>query len=886
VIDHAASILTRSIAPGIRIDEVTEGLLGERFDVRADSDGRTLVRRRAEGEREAPRTLLGKPTPCVGRDKELALLELTLKECVEESFARTVLVTGPAGQGKSRLRYEFVARARERGDVSVWMARADPVGAGSAFMLVRQLVRHAVGLHEGSPVQEQHAALRAHVVARCKDPDSGRIADFLGELVGAPSSGPPSLQLRAARNDPTIMAEWLRRSFGEWLAWECGRPVLVVLEDIHWGDWPSLTYLGDALRTLTAKPLMLLALGRSEVRDAFPNLWTGVEKLEISLGRLAPRAAERLLRATLGAAVSAQVAANVVERADGNAFYLEELIRCVAEGTSNALPDTVLALVETRLERLEPEARRIVRAASVFGEVFWRNGVAMLLGTGTTEELDDWLRALVEREVFVASYDSRFRNEHEYSFRHGLLRQAAYAMLTEVDRARGHSLAGDWLDRAGEKDALTVADHFERAGQKGRALPWLLKATQAALDGGSMDAVIDLGNRGLACDPGDAERGTLKLFLGVAHAWRGAWREALETHQEAMTVQTAGSTPWFLAASGVFVAGVFLADPTVSAPVLHAILEVAVQPEPSGPYGLAIQLSCLGLTLMGQLEPAKALLERAEAMIGNSAEIDPAFVVRVQAVRANWELAAGQLSRWLESLSNGQELADRTGDAWGRAALGSYAVLAQAELGRWDGVEAAARKALAYSGVSFWNDWSRFFAATASVVTGKVTPDAIATFRALLNRVDPVLVTYARSNLAYLLVIAGDLDGAKREATGVLAETMFPSATATAHAALASVALQRGQYEDALSSADRGIQAAVSGPIVPSTLSILHLLRAEVLHASGQTDQARLAIQEARDRVHRIAATLDDPALRESYLANVDANARTLARASEWGCAA
>ncbi len=377
-IDQAASLFAQSMAAGIRIDEVTEGLLGERFNVRSDDKGRALVGRR--GDDEAPRTLLGKRTPCVGRDKELGLLELTLRECIEESVARAVLVTGPAGQGKSRLRYEFLARARARGGATILMARADPVGAGSAFMMVRQLVRHAVGLREGEPVVDQYAKLGAYVTERCKDGDSARIAEFLGELVGAPSSGQRSPQLRAARNDPSIMAEWLRRSFGEWLAFECAaRPLILVLEDVHWGDLPSFTYLGDGLRALATKPLMLVALGRPEVHEAFPGLWAGLEKMELPLGRLTPRAAQRLVRAVLGEKLAADAAARIVERADGNAFYLEELIRRVAEGDGERLPDTVLALVQSRLERLEPEARRIVRAASVFGEVFWREGLAGLL---------------------------------------------------------------------------------------------------------------------------------------------------------------------------------------------------------------------------------------------------------------------------------------------------------------------------------------------------------------------------------------------------------------------------------------------------------------------------------------------------------------------------
>ncbi|HTB79218.1 MAG TPA: protein kinase, partial [Polyangiaceae bacterium] len=475
VIDQAASLLVHSEVPGIQIDETTSGLLEDRFDVRLEGPARSLVGKRVEVD--SSRTLLGKATPFVGRDKELALLEATLRECVDEAVSRGVLVTGPAGQGKSRLRREFVRKALARGDVRVLTARADPVGAGSSFMMVRQLVREAVGLREGDPAPEQHDKLRKHLASVCKEPSSERIADFLGELLAVPSSDTPSPQLRAARNDPMIMAGWVARSFGEWLAAECrAQPLLVVLEDLHWGDAASVTFLGAGLRSLASRPFMILALGRPGVRDAFPNLWAGTEKSEVLLGRLLPRAAERLARAALGPETSAEVVGRIVERADGNAFYLEELIRRVAEGGADTLPETVLALVQARLGQLETGARRVVRAASVFGETFWRGAVAALLGGARDEgDLDGWLRELAEREIVSASHDGRYPGESEFAFRHSLLREAAYVMLTDDDRATGHRLAGGWLERAGEKDALTMADHFERGGEPARAVPWLIR---------------------------------------------------------------------------------------------------------------------------------------------------------------------------------------------------------------------------------------------------------------------------------------------------------------------------------------------------------------------------------------------------------------------------
>ena len=885
VIDQAAALLAHSPSPGIRLDEVTVGLLGERFDVRPDGAGHVLTARR--GDVETSRTLLGKATPFLGRDKELALLDGTLRECIEESVARAVLVTGPAGQGKSRLRHELVGKARARGDVRVLMARADPVGAGSAFMMVRQLVRHAVGVREGDPVAEQHARLRAHVAERIRAEPSARIADFLGELIGAPNAERPSPELRSARNDPSIMAEWLRRSFGEWLAAECAAgPLLLVLEDLHWGDLPTIMYLAEALRALAAMPLMVLALARPEVHDAFPNLWKGNVVPELPLGGLTRRAAERLVRAALGDRVTPDAVARIVERADGNAFYLEELIRRVSEGGGDALPETVLALVQSRLERLEPEARRLVRAASVFGEAFWPGAVAALLGGGPeARDVDAWLKTLVEREVLVAAArESRFPGQREYTFGHGLLRDAAYAMLTQSDRTTGHRLAGEWLHSAGEKDALIMADHFEQGGERSRAVGWLLQAAEAAADGGNVEAAIRLGDRGLACGPRDPDWGLLRLAQVNALAMRTDWVGVANAGREAMGLLAVGSVRWFSAAAWVFTAGLFLGDPNAAAPVLRAIMNVTVQPEPSGPYASAVFHVLVGLAIMGKFDIARGFLERAETMGESVADPEPVFVLRMQTARAYLDLAGGQLAPGLAGLARARALADRAGDGWSRIAVSTFSAFAFAQVGDCVRAEAAAREVTRFSEATFWIDWSSFFVGHAKAVAsgGGRGLEAIALLRAVLDQPDQYLVASARASLALALIATGDVDGADREATSLLGTAVIPNVRATAFAAATGVALHRSQWTEALAFAEQGLAAARAGVRWVTTESILHVSHAEALHALGRPQDALATIREARSRIVTLAATLDDPATRASFVTNVDANARTLDVATRW----
>ena len=139
----------------------------------------------------------------------------------------------------------------------------------------------------------------------------------------------------------------------------------------------------------------------------------------------------------------------------------------MAEGKGETLPETVLAMVEARLEALAPEARRVLRAASVFGQVFWRGGVAALLGGRRARPTcSRSSTSSSTREVLARRGESRFPGETEYVFRHRLVREAAYAMLTDARRALGHGLAARGSSAAGERDAPVLAEHFTSAAAR------------------------------------------------------------------------------------------------------------------------------------------------------------------------------------------------------------------------------------------------------------------------------------------------------------------------------------------------------------------------------------------------------------------------------------
>jgi len=489
VLDRAARLLSHAAnAPGdpppISLDDVSAGLLDARFDVIEREVGMML-----RGERallEGARTLLGRPTAYIGRTWELNALTGILDECIAEPRAGAVMVIAEPGMGKSRLGAEFVRRVKERhGEVSIWIGRGDALRTGSTFDLLAQALRGVFGIRGNEPLPERRDKIRSRVAEHVPTGEQDRVTEFLGELVGAPfpGEGEGGAALRAARQDARLMSEQMHRAWLDFLQAETrAHPVLLLLEDLHWSDFGTLRFIETALREQRHQPWMVLALGRPDVFEVFPRLWAGRQDVqEIRLKRLGRQASERLVRHALGDGVGPETIARLVHQADGNAFYLEELIRAVAEGKDADLPETVLAMAETGLARLPLESRRVLRAASVFGEVCWDGGVVVLLG-GAMEAVtaSTPLGKLVEQELLVVRPESRFPGERELMFRHVLTREAAYVTLLEADRKLGHRLAGEWLEQHGEPDPMVLARHFARAGEPARATQYHADAASQA----------------------------------------------------------------------------------------------------------------------------------------------------------------------------------------------------------------------------------------------------------------------------------------------------------------------------------------------------------------------------------------------------------------------
>jgi len=458
--------------------------------------------------------------PFVGRDREISILDSLYEECCQDSTAQAVVVTARPGVGKSRLAAEWLSRrASDSTNTALPKPRqvlhlhGDPMRAGSPLAMLSVGIRRFAEILDGEPLEVRRQKLQDAVFRRVMESDRQRVAEFLGELVRTPFPDEHRPTLQQARNHAPLLAKEMGNAFEDFVgACAAAGPFVVIAEDFHWADASSMRYLDGALRRCAKAPLFVIALGRPETREMFPRLWDERNLTEIRLQELRPRSAETLVRAALPNETNSSVA-KIVEQSGGNAFYVEELCRAVLEGRKETLSENVLALVHARLVALPPQARAVLRAGSIFGEVFWQAGVEALLDLGAWAQ---WLDLLVEQDIVRKRSRSRFAGQTEYVFRHAFLREGAYALLTEEDRRTGHRLAATWLETMGETDALILVGHHELGGAVGRAMQWCLAAAEQAFERDDLDTAESTVARGLTLAQASRNERSIEALKRIA----------------------------------------------------------------------------------------------------------------------------------------------------------------------------------------------------------------------------------------------------------------------------------------------------------------------------------------------------------------------------------
>src|SRR5438132_1144206 len=387
----------------------------------------------------------------VGRDGELGRLHLAYRAAVEESRPRLVTIVGDAGVGKTRLVRELWERLSDKSPERLRRTgRCLPYGQGITYWPLAEVLREHLGLLESDPAEV--------VLERLGDRRLLGLALGLDVAEGA---------------HPLLVRDRFQDSWAEFFADATAeRSLVLLIEDLHWAD-DQLLELLERLAADVQGPLLLLATARPELLDRRPGWARSGEVVEVDA--LTAEDSLRLLDELLAGELPVRLHDLVLERAEGNPFFVEEVLETLIDrgllqrengGWSLAelppdfeVPDSVQAVLAARIDLLEPTEKEALQAAAVIGRVFWSGPVYELV------QGEPDLRVLEERDFVRRRSGSSMAGEREYAIKHGLTREVAYAGLPKARRARLHAAFAGWLERLSERDDLAslLAHHYAEA---------------------------------------------------------------------------------------------------------------------------------------------------------------------------------------------------------------------------------------------------------------------------------------------------------------------------------------------------------------------------------------------------------------------------------------
>jgi class 3 adenylate cyclase len=492
-----------------------------------------------------PRGLGGLPPVFVGRDDELADLRHAYHEVVASGMPHLVSVVGDAGVGKSRLVGEFWQWLGGQPDEPLPRSgRCLPYGHGITYWPLGEVLKEHFGILDTDPPE---------VVAERM---AGR--EGLSFTLGLPPPGDMH---------PLTVRDRLRTSWVDFLRELTGeQPVVMLVEDLHWaGD--DLCDLLHMLTDQVAGPLLLVVTARPELLDQRPG-WirpAGVSLLRLSA--LTAAAAEQLTLSLLGDGCPGPIRELIADRAEGNPFFLEELIATLADRGALAerdgdwpvgelppdllMPYSIQALLAGRIDLLPVAGKASLQTAAVIGRVFWSGPVCELV-----EGADPEFGLLRERDFVLPHPASSIKGQREWLIRHALTREVAYQSLLKARRARLHAGFAQWLERNGTgaaEHAPLLAHHYAAAvvpedvdlawsGReeqaevlRAKAVLWSRRAAELAIGRYEIDQGLALLRRALSLERDPAGQAVIWQRIGQACALKYdgegffyAMRKALE----------------------------------------------------------------------------------------------------------------------------------------------------------------------------------------------------------------------------------------------------------------------------------------------------------------------------------------------------------------------
>jgi len=468
---------------------------------------RALAASAAPGERAAGRV------PMLGRESELAVLERTWERVVAERRPQLVTLFGPAGIGKTRLASEF-GQLAQAGGARVIKGRSLPYGEVIPYGAFATQVKQVARIFDTDEAETAGKKLD-QAVSELLGGDAGDASSHIAMLIGVGREG-------GVGDRQTLF--FSARRLIEALAQE--RPTVLIFEDIHWADAGMLDLLEVLASRVRDVPLFLLALARPDLlerRQSWGGGLPGFTALPVeplSEEHAKELAAQVLLQMQKPGRQSGEI--GLV--GEGNPLFIEELAASVAEhakATAGELPTTIRAIVSARLDALPPGERTVLLDAAVVGKVFW-TGALERMSSGQLD-LAELLDSLEGRDLIRREPVSRLRGDQQFSFKHDLIRDAAYATLPRPQRRKRHAEVAAFLEETTSETpaaASALAQHWREAGEDRRAADYLVIAGDQAGRGWAKEEAVGLYQQALDLigdeDPELRRKVTLRQAVAAA----------------------------------------------------------------------------------------------------------------------------------------------------------------------------------------------------------------------------------------------------------------------------------------------------------------------------------------------------------------------------------
>ena len=404
------------------------------FDGAAEGTTGWQVLEIVAGAPAIPRAL---DAPMFGRQGELTRLRSAFRRVVSSGTVGRLTVLGDAGIGKSRLAREFVSSIGP--DANTIIQRCPAPGEGVAFLPVRDAVVEAAGFLGWRGLHRLLA----------DDHDGQRVAPEIATAIG----------LRAEPESVALLFPAARRLFR---ALASHRPLIVVLEDLHWAEPTFLDLVDDLVRDTTER-ILLVCLARPDLVERRPD-WDSTNLVELE--PLSTPDVESLVLHRAGS-IGPDVVRRIVEISEGNPLFAEQLLIAFDDGPIGVVPASLGGLLTMRLDRLGPGERDLLRCASIVGLEFEVDAVSGLLPPEARPFLDRHLEPLGRRRFIQRTGPTSFR------FGHALIRMAAYQSIAREDRAALHERFAEWLGRTSPDSTPELHEvlgyHLEQALDHRRA---------------------------------------------------------------------------------------------------------------------------------------------------------------------------------------------------------------------------------------------------------------------------------------------------------------------------------------------------------------------------------------------------------------------------------